>query len=236
MKRTEEQKKVEKHIIYSKEISENFKKNSSFKQLFRKVRRYQKKETDFMEYKVQERTINRTIENDREFPLDNITIHTINTNENYDKAMIHTGMSADEFARSFHALALTIGKDIFFRNGAYKPETEEGQKLLAHELTHVEQNENKPFVENRTVDELEKEAEKREEEINNYDDPVIVKNIDGKNYSLRKSQWQKIKKMALEELEEMVENREANMSDEEYLNLLLKYEDWTKYEANTWLI
>lgn len=236
MKRTEEQKKVEKHIIYSKEISENFKKNSSFKQLFRKVRRYQKKETDFMEYKVQERTINRTIENDREFPLDNITIHTINTNENYDKAMIHTGMSADEFARSFHALALTIGKDIFFRNGAYKPETEEGQKLLAHELTHVEQNENKAFVENRSVEEFEEEAEKSEEQINKHNDPVIVKNIEGRNYALKKSQWQKIKKMALEELEEMVENREANMSDEEYLNLLLKYEDWTKYEANTWLI
>ena len=145
-------------------------------------------------------------------------------------------MSADEFTRSFHALALTVGRDIFFRNGAYKPETEEGQKILAHELTHVEQNENKPFVENRTVDELEKEAEKREEEINNYDDPVIVKNIDGKNYSLRKSQWKKIKKMALDELEEMIESLENDMADEDYLELLLKYDEWTKYEADTWLI
>lgn len=33
-------------------------------------------------------------------------------------------MSADEYTRSFHVLALTIGSDIFFRNGAYKPETE----------------------------------------------------------------------------------------------------------------
>ncbi len=33
-----------------------------------------------------------------------------------------------------------LGTDIFFRNGAYRPETEEGRKILAHELTHVAQN------------------------------------------------------------------------------------------------
>ncbi|MEE0999379.1 MAG: DUF4157 domain-containing protein [Treponemataceae bacterium] len=31
----------------------------------------------------------------------------------------------------------TLGKDIYFRNKAYKPETEEGRKILAHELTHI---------------------------------------------------------------------------------------------------
>ena len=236
MEKTEDQEKIEQHIIFSKEIVENFKKNHLFKSILEKVNNLKKKESHFMEYKIQEQTVRRDIENDREFPLDNTTIHNIKNDKNYEKAMIHTGMSADEFTRSFHALALTVGRDIFFRNGAYKPETEEGQKILAHELTHVEQNENKPFVENRTVDELEKEAEKREEEINNYDDPVIVKNIDGKNYSLRKSQWKKIKKMALDELEEMIESLENDMADEDYLELLLKYDEWTKYEADTWLI
>ena len=33
-----------------------------------------------------------------------------------------------------------LGTDIFFRNGAYRPETEEGRKILAHELTHVAQD------------------------------------------------------------------------------------------------
>ena len=50
------------------------------------------------------------------------------------------GPAADEYTRSHHALALVLGTDIFFRNGAYRPETEEGRKILAHELTHVAQS------------------------------------------------------------------------------------------------
>ena len=43
-----------------------------------------------------------------------------------EHATIHTGPYADELARSLHTLALVLGTDIFFRNGAYRPETEEG--------------------------------------------------------------------------------------------------------------
>ena len=39
-----------------------------------------------------------------------------------------TGPYADELARSLHTLALVLGTDIFFRNGAYRPETEEGRQ------------------------------------------------------------------------------------------------------------
>ena len=40
----------------------------------------------------------------------------------------------------------------------YHPETEEGRKLLAHELTHVAQNSEKNLVNNKSTKELEKEA------------------------------------------------------------------------------
>ena len=40
-------------------------------------------------------------------------------------------------ATSVGALAYTQGTDIHFAPGKYRPETEEGQKLLGHELTHV---------------------------------------------------------------------------------------------------
>src|SRR5262249_16928580 len=41
--------------------------------------------------------------------------------------------------RSLSASAFTLGNDIFFRNGAYRPNTTGGNKLLAHELTHTMQ-------------------------------------------------------------------------------------------------
>ena len=42
-------------------------------------------------------------------------------------------------AQLISALAYTVGSDVVFGSGQYRPETGEGQKLLAHELTHVMQ-------------------------------------------------------------------------------------------------
>jgi hypothetical protein len=38
-----------------------------------------------------------------------------------------------------NALAYTVGRDVVFGAGQYMPETGEGRRLLAHELTHVVQ-------------------------------------------------------------------------------------------------
>jgi hypothetical protein len=50
---------------------------------------------------------------------------------------VHVGSSAANAARQVNAQAFTTGSDIFFGTGKYQPETAEGQRLLAHELTHV---------------------------------------------------------------------------------------------------
>ncbi|MBD2450055.1 alpha/beta fold hydrolase [Nostoc sp. FACHB-152] len=50
---------------------------------------------------------------------------------------IHADAKADEMNRSLQARAFTVGQDIFFRHGAYDPNSKQGQELLAHELTHV---------------------------------------------------------------------------------------------------
>lgn len=52
---------------------------------------------------------------------------------------VHTGEKADSLNRSLSARAFTTGKDIFFRQDAYSPGTSVGRELLAHELTHVVQ-------------------------------------------------------------------------------------------------
>ncbi len=52
---------------------------------------------------------------------------------------IHTGADADTLNRSVQARAFTTGRDIFFRSGEYRPASSSGQELIAHELTHVVQ-------------------------------------------------------------------------------------------------
>ena len=59
----------------------------------------------------------------------------------FSRVRVHTGAPASESARAVHAHAYTAGGDIVFDQGAYSPSTENGRQLLAHELTHVVQQE-----------------------------------------------------------------------------------------------
>jgi hypothetical protein len=52
---------------------------------------------------------------------------------------VHEGAAAAASAQSVDAVAYTVGKDIVFGQGQYAPGSASGQKLLAHELTHVVQ-------------------------------------------------------------------------------------------------
>jgi hypothetical protein len=52
---------------------------------------------------------------------------------------VHSDEAAARSARSLDARAYTVGRDIVFGAGQYAPETERGQRLIAHELAHVAQ-------------------------------------------------------------------------------------------------
>ncbi|MHC5762569.1 eCIS core domain-containing protein [Nostoc sp.] len=52
---------------------------------------------------------------------------------------IHTDAQADQLNQSIQAKAFTTGQDVFFQQGEYNSESREGQELIAHELTHVMQ-------------------------------------------------------------------------------------------------
>lgn len=58
---------------------------------------------------------------------------------NFSHVKIHTDPQSDHLNQSIQARAFTTGQDIFFRQGEYNPSTRGGQELLAHELTHVVQ-------------------------------------------------------------------------------------------------
>jgi hypothetical protein len=62
----------------------------------------------------------------------------------FSRVQVHTGAAAEESARTINARAYTAGQHIVFGAGAYRPETEEGRKLLAHELTHTIQQSSHP--------------------------------------------------------------------------------------------
>lgn len=50
---------------------------------------------------------------------------------------VHDDARADELSRSVNAKAFTTGVDVFFRSGQFQPGTNEGRRLLAHEVTHT---------------------------------------------------------------------------------------------------
>jgi hypothetical protein len=53
---------------------------------------------------------------------------------------------ADPVCRALQARALTVGSDIYFRDGAFAPHTREGLWLLAHEVAHVVQQQRGPVA------------------------------------------------------------------------------------------
>lgn len=63
---------------------------------------------------------------------------------------IHTGSNTVQLSRELNAQAFTHGSNIYFNKGKYRPETGEGKRLLAHELTHVVQQ-NSGKLQKKTV-------------------------------------------------------------------------------------
>ena len=57
----------------------------------------------------------------------------------FQDVRIHNDNESDRLNKSLNSRAFTFGQDIFFSEKAYSPESKAGQHLLAHELSHVVQ-------------------------------------------------------------------------------------------------
>jgi hypothetical protein len=86
--------------------------------------------------------------------------------QDFGQVRIHTDAEAADMSSSIGARAFTLGNDIYFNRGQFSPETTEGQRLVAHELTHVVQgtgkvgrkeNKKKPYVNRQRAFEAELE-------------------------------------------------------------------------------
>jgi hypothetical protein len=62
----------------------------------------------------------------------------------FSQVRVHTDGKAAESARAVGASAYTVGENIVFATGRYAPANEAGQRLVAHELTHVVQQTRTP--------------------------------------------------------------------------------------------
>jgi len=74
-------------------------------------------------------------------PLDPATLQFMESRFGRDlsQVRIHTGQRADDAVRAVEARAFAVERDIVFGDGQYDPHGSEGRRLLAHELTHVVQ-------------------------------------------------------------------------------------------------
>jgi hypothetical protein len=55
----------------------------------------------------------------------------------FSQVRIHTEDQAQRSAKAVDALAYTVGSHVVFGSGQYSPDSRNGRKLLAHELTHT---------------------------------------------------------------------------------------------------
>jgi len=187
-----------------------------------------KQANEFMEYQRAITMVRRDPFKDRVFPLDTVEIQRFRTANNADieNATIHTGPAADEFVRSLNALAVTVAGDIYFRNGAYRPETEEGRMLLAHELTHIRQHDENRINKQTSEQELEDEAIAAEGTEAYESDPVVTVEMEGELFRFRKSMMSRVSREVARDIDLWLEDQRNSLEEQKYLQLLCAYRSW----------
>ena len=71
----------------------------------------------------------------------------------FGEVKVHTDAEANRLSQQLGAEAFTTGRDIFFREGAYQPGSSSGKGLIAHELTHVVQQQAAPALQRQEEEE-----------------------------------------------------------------------------------
>ena len=191
-----------------------------------------KKENHLTDYEIENSVVLRHLYRDRDIPVETVMLEQFNqnTNNNLDYAYIHRNTEAyDDMIRRI-LLAFVVLDDIHIMPGHYKPESEEGRKLLTHELTHVAQNKNKEFVDHRTREELEEEAEFNERTAESIQDPLVTRTIRGEEVTLPASRWHEVSTEVLDVLvPEWVDYERFKRSPEGYELLKRKYAHWKEH-------
>ncbi|MEX2639608.1 MAG: DUF4157 domain-containing protein [Balneolales bacterium] len=73
------------------------------------------------------------------------------TGNDFSGVRVHTGRESAAMNDELHSRAFTVGDDIFFNRGEYRPDTAGGQHLIAHELTHTVQQGQGPNIAEKKI-------------------------------------------------------------------------------------
>jgi hypothetical protein len=116
---------------------------------------------DFMEKELNRMKPSRTLDVDTLSKLEPVA------EQDLKNVKIHTDELSNLAAGKIGAEAFTAGKDIYFARGKFRPDTEEGIRLLKHEMTHIMQEE-KGETKNASIEkmrQLEQEALANEQDL-----------------------------------------------------------------------
>lgn len=92
--------------------------------------------------------------------------------QSFAHVRVHTNEQADRSAQSINAKAYTVGRDIVFASGEYRPHTPHGIRTLAHELVHVLQQRNATAMQSDTPS-ISAPADRSEQEADRIADLVV---------------------------------------------------------------
>ncbi len=101
----------------------------------------------------------------------------------FSQVRLHNDSEANESAKSINAKAYTSGPDIVFASGRYQPHSDDGKRLLAHELAHVVQQQSMQQV------------IQRERELNADESKECLQKVDEAIAALEKSAADENKKL-----------------------------------------
>lgn len=92
---------------------------------------------------------------------------------------IHSDGEAVQMNRKLSARAFTVGRDIYFNEGEYQPDSHKGRHLLAHELTHTIQQGGSTRAVQRQEDPDKKDPDKQAllEALERRDTPIFLSRL-----------------------------------------------------------
>ncbi len=124
--------------------------------------------------KLVERQLNQTEGKGQSLPDDVKSTMGNAFNTDFSSVKIHTDQTAIQLTKKLGAKAFTRGKDIYFNKGEYQTSTNQGKKLLAHELTHVVQQKGSHQLINRQeADERQRPSREELQELNDAFDQAM---------------------------------------------------------------
>jgi hypothetical protein len=129
---------------------------------------------------------------------------------------VHTDTNADALNQTLNARAFTTGQDIFFRQGNYDPGSSNGRELLAHELTHVVQQNQDEIQPKLTIGQP---GDRHEQEADSVARAIIQQELGnsarGRDKSGVQSQPQEAESLQMQPLEEEEEELQPKLQRQE---------------------